>query len=118
MNRANWPVFFQVLLTTLLAMIGVGISAFAGWLAEHPSASLASHAASFHTIGSAWLHVGAALVFAGIANQLVAPWFNLPDILRASGAFSDYSASERVSLARTWAILIAALVLAIAWAGV
>lgn len=117
MNRANRPVF-QVLLSMLLAMIGLVISAFAGWLAEHPSPTLASHAPSLHTIGSAWLHVGAALVFVGIANQLVAPWFNLRDILDGNGMFSDYSASERASLARTWAILVAAIVLAIAWAGV
>lgn len=117
MNRANRP-FVQVLLTVLLTMIGVGISAFAGWLAEHPSPALASHAASLHTIGSAWLHVGAALVFAGIANQLVAPWFNFRDVIHGNGTFSDFSASERASLARTWAILTAAIILAIAWAGV
>jgi len=107
-----------VLLSTLVVAIGLGISTLASWLAESPSAALASHAPAVHTIGSAWLHIGAALVFVGIANHVIAPWFNLPDILRASGAFSDYSASERVSLARTWAILIAALILAIAWAGV
>ena len=107
----------QVLLTVLLAAIGLGISALASWLEQNPSLTLASHAAAIHTIGSAWLHIGAALVFVGIAQQLVAPWFNLEDIVRGEGTFADYSASERTSLARTWAILISAIILGIAWAG-
>ena len=108
----------QLLLSMLLAAIGLGISALASWLAEHPSATLASHAVAFHTIGSAWLHVGAALVFISIAEHVIVPWFNLRDIIHGSGAFSDYTASERTSLARTWAIIVAAIILAIAWAGV
>lgn len=107
-----------VFLSTLLVAIGLGISVLASWLTENPSAALASHASAVHTIGSAWLHVGAALVFVGIANQVIAPWFNLRDIIHGEGEFSRYSASERASLARTWAILVAAIILGIAWAGV
>lgn len=107
----------QMLLTVLLTAIGLGVSALASWLEQNPSLALASHAAAIHTIGSAWLHIGAALVFVGITQNLIAPWFNLPDIVRGEGAFSDYSASERASLARTWAILISAIILGIAWAG-
>ncbi len=107
-----------VLLSTLMVAIGLGISTLASWLAEHPSAALASHAPAVHTIGSAWLHIGAALVFVGIANHVIAPWFSLRDIIDGEGAFSGYSPSERASLARSWAILVAAMILGIAWAGV
>ena len=117
MTRLHGAVF-QLLLSTLLAAIGLGISALASWLAEQPSVALASHAPAFHTIGSAWLHVGAALVFICIAEHVVAPWFNLRDIIHGEGEFSDYSPSDRTSLARTWAILTAAVILGIAWAGV
>ena len=117
MTRTHQAVF-QLLLSTLLAAIGLGISAVASWLAEHPSLALASHAPAFHTIGSAWLHVGAALVFVSIAEHVVAPWFNLRDIIHGAGKFSDYGPAERASLARTWAILTAAVILGIAWAGV
>ena len=117
MNRL-YRVGFQLLLSVLLAAIGLGVSAFAGWLAEHPSTMLAPHAVTFHTIGSAWLHIGAALVFLGLADSVVTPWFNLRDIIHGEGRFSDYTASERTSLARTWAILAAAIILGIAWAGV
>ena len=71
---------------------------------------------AFHTIGSAWLHVGAALVFVSIAEHVIVPWFNLRDIIHGEGEFSDYGPSERTSLARTWAILTAAVILGIAWA--
>ena len=112
--RAGIP----LLLSMLLAAIGLGISAVASWLGEHPSAALASHAAAFHTIGSAWLHIGAALVFATLADHIIVPWFNLQDIIHGKGKFSEYSPSDRASLARTWALLIAATILGIAWAGV
>ena len=107
-----------VLLSTLVAAIGLGISTLASLLAENPSAALASHAPAVHTIGSAWLHIGAAVVFVGVTIQIIAPWFNLRDIIHGEGEFSGYSPSERASLARSWAILVAALILGIAWAGV
>ena len=107
----------QVLRVLWLASIGLGISALASWLEKQPS-PLASHAPMLHTIGSAWLHVGAALLFLSIADQVVTPWFNLLDIIEGKGKFASYSAAERASLARTWAILTAAIILAIAWAGV
>lgn len=117
MTRSHRKVI-QVLLTALLAAIGLGISALASWLEQNPNLTLASHAPAIHTIGSAWLHIGAALVFVGIAEQLIAPWFSFRDIVQGKGAFSGYSASERTSLARTWALLVGAIILSIAWAGV
>lgn len=117
MNRRRRAIV-PVLLSTLLVAIGLGISTLASWLAESPRAALASHAPAVHTIGSAWLHIGAALVFVGIANEVIAPWFNLRDIIHGEGEFSGYSPTERASLARSWAILVAAMILGIAWAGV
>jgi len=107
-----------LLLSVLLVVIGLGISTLASWLAESPSAAIASHAPAVHTIGSAWLHVGAAVVFVGIAFQITVPWFNLLDIIHGEGEFSGYSPAERASFARSWVILVAALILGIAWAGV
>ena len=102
----------RILSALLIPLLGILLSwASAALLPE-------AHIATGTLIGSAFLHVGAGVVFFTLVDQVVMRDLNLPDLLGGTGAFATKPWEVRREFVRGYFLLAAAIILAFAWAGV
>ena len=104
--------------SVVLLVLGLVISGVSGWMSLHDKAFVSGHAPVLAVIGSAFLHVGAGVVFFVILDHIFLRFLDIRAAFEDAGAFSRMPTEVRVAFVRGWFLVFAAVIVAFAWAGV
>ena len=104
--------------SVVLLAIGLAISWVSGLISMHEEAHVAGHAPVLAVIGSAFLHVGAGVVFFVILDSIFLRFLDIRAAFYGRGHFERMPPAVRAEFVRGWFIVFAAVIVAFAWAGV
>lgn len=103
---------------SVLFLIGFGFLTLASFLQQHQFEWISMHHPVFQLVGSAFFHIGAAVVFFVVLDSVFLPKVNIMDMLNGEGLFGCMPHQIRSEAIRGWFLTLAAVIVAFAWAGV
>ena len=95
-------------------LLGIGISL----LSELLPNSMSEYVAAFHLIGSAFMHMGGALVFWSVTDHSLFYWFDIREAIQGTGLFEGVNYQIRAASILGYFIAFAAVFRGLSMAGV
>ena len=104
----------RLLVALLVPIVGIAISLSSEMLPH----ALSHHGAALHLVGSAFIHMGAAVVFITVVDRLLWPFLSLRSIVFGTGCWQDKPINIRAAALIGYCYVLGQLVLGFATAGV